>query len=552
MSTSNASKLASELFGDGEKPRNRRQAKSPALRAAEMRRAGLLARDSLIEFTKFTMPSPSAPSDPTMSRFEDAEHHRLIAQKLEEVERGDCKRLIITMPPRHGKSELASRRFPAWFVGRDPRREVIFATYNQTFSEDFGGEVRDIINSPRYQLAFPGVELKGDSQARDRLSMKEAEGGIKNGALYFAGADGSVTGRGADLFLIDDPFKNRTDAESETTRRKVWDFFTSTAYTRLMPGGRIVIILTRWHEDDIIGRLFDPKYVDPEIAQEYEILSLPAIAEDDDPMGRQPGEALWPERYPVDVLNTTRRVIGPRDWASLYQQRPRPDDGDFFTKDMFEPYQREDLPDDFRGIFRIYGASDHAVGAKQRNDRSVIGCVGFDQHGDIWILPDVRWDKIDGEAQVEEMIAQMQRHRPTVWWAEKGHISQSLGPYLKRSMYEKRVPTWLKEKTPSVDKVKRAASIRARAVIRPIKVPAFTSWWEKALAELLAFPNGKHDDFVDWLSWIGLGLEEERAAPPTRKSDAPNAPAVGSGAWVVWRSKRDEKLKAAQNARRGW
>jgi len=524
---------------------------SDALRAAQLRRASLVARDKLIDFTKITMPSPKDPTDVTVSRFEDAVHHRLIAEKLEAVERGDITRLIITMPPRHGKSELASRRFPAWFMGRHPMWEVIFATYNQTFAEDFGGEVRDIMNSPQYGLVFPDAQLKRDSQARDKLSMEDING-IKSGALYFAGADGSVTGRGAHLFLIDDPFKNREMAESETNRRKVWEFFTSTAYTRLAPGGRIVIILTRWHEDDLVGRLFDPAFVDPEISKDYEILSLPGLAEDDDPLGRKPGEALWPERYPADVLDVTRRVIGPRDWASLYQQRPTVQDGDFFTKGMFKPYTRDDLPDDFRGIFRIYGASDHAVGKNQKNDKSVLGCVGFDSHGDIWILPDVRWEKMDGEAQVDEMIAQMLRHRPVTWWAEKGHISSAIGPYLRRQMFERKVPTWLQEKTPSADKEKRAQSIRARAALRPIRVPAFMEWWEKAEAELLAFPNGRHDDFVDWLAWIGLGLETEFSATPVARNEKPSGPEVGSGAWVVWRSKKDKERQAAANKRRGW
>lgn len=549
MGERNATKLAKELFG-GQSQRDHEVA--DVIRAAERRRAGLISRDSLIDFTKLTMPSPTDPEDVTASRFEDAIHHHLIAKKLEWVEQTPGARLIITMPPRHGKSELASRRFPAWFIGRHPMWEVIFATYNQTFAEDFGGEIRDIMNSKQYALTFPGVELKRDSQARDHLSVAEEVEGIKNGALFFAGADGSVTGRGAHLFVIDDPFKNREMAESETHRNKVWSFFTSTAYTRLAPGGRIVIILTRWHEDDIIGRLFDPRYVDPEISKDYEILSLPGIAEEDDQMGRAPGEALWPERYPASVLDVTRRVIGPRDWASLYQQRPTPEDGNFFTKEMFKPYTRDELPDDFRGIFRIYGASDHAVGLKQKNDKSVIGCVGFDRYGDIWILPDVRWDRIDGETQVDEMIAQMLRHRPTTWWAEKGHISSAIGPYLRRQMFEKKVPTWLQEKTPSVDKVRRAQSIRARGALRPIRVPAFTSWWEKALAELLAFPNGRHDDFVDWLSWIGLGLETEFAATPVAESKREDSPPVGSGAWVVWRSRKDQKLKADANARRGW
>lgn len=515
------------------------------LRMAERRRAALLARDSLIDFTRFTMPAAADPDDHTISRFLPAAHHRLIASHLEKVDRGEIPRLIITMPPRHGKSELCSRRMPAWFMGRDPTRQIIFATYNQTFAEDFGGQVREIIGLPQTQLVFPELRLKTDSRSRERM---ETTGG---GTLFFAGADGSVTGRGADLFLIDDPFKNREDAESESTRRKVWEFFTSTAYTRLMPGGAIVIILTRWHEDDIVGRIFDPRFIDPEIAAEYTILSLPALAEDEDPLGRKPGEALWPERYPADVLNKTRRVIGTRDWASLYQQHPTPEDGDFFTKDMFLPYTQDELPENIQLAFRIYGASDHAVGGKQSNDRSCVGCVGFDARGDIWILPDLVWERLTGDQQVEVMVSQMLRNRPQIWWAEKGHISSSIGPYLRKAMLESSAPTYLQEKVPNVDKRARAQSIRARAALRPIRVPAWTSWWPRAEKELLSFPNGRHDDFVDWLSWIGLGLESEHAAV-VNDVVIEKGPPVGSANWVVWRARFEAKLKAKTNKRRGW
>lgn len=522
----------------------RKEKKSDLVRAAERRRAALVARDSLIDFTRFTMPSPEDPDDVSISQFEDARHHRLIAKKLEEVERGTCKRLIITMPPRHGKTELASRRFPAWYMGRHPRKQIIFTTYNQTFAEDGGGKVREIMNMPEYKLAFPTVGLRRDSQSREKLET------VDGGVLFFVGAGGALTGRGADLLIIDDPLKGREEAESETVRRQIWDWFTSVAYTRLMPGGAIIIILTRWHEDDIVGRIL----ASPEIRDEYEVLSLPAIAEDDDAMGRKKGEALWPEWYPEDVLEATRKTLSikgsARDWASLYQQRPTPDDGDFFKPSMFKPYTRDEMPDE--KTLRIFGASDHAIGQRQKNDKSCLGCVGFDTKGDIWILPDLVWDRLTGDQQVDAMVRLMKTHRPQTWWAEKGHISDAIGPYLRRQMFEQKVPTWIQEKTPSVDKRKRAASIRARASLRPIRVPAFMEWWGRAFAELLAFDNGRHDDFVDWLSWIGIGLETEHAATPIDRVDKDEGPPVGSGRWVVWRSKKDKATETARAKRAGW
>lgn len=493
------------------------------------------ARDDLIEFTKLTMPDVS---DPNGSRYQVAPHHRLIADTLHRVERGEILRLIVTMPPRHGKTELCSRRLVAWFLGRNPEAEVIFVTYGQDLANDVGGKVRDVMVSPTFAQVFPKCEISRDSRAKDKLQT------TSDGMAVFVGIDGAITGRGADLAVFDDPIKNRQDAESETIRNAAWEMFTSAVYTRLMPGGRVIIILTRWHEDDIVGRLSDPRYVDQEDNEQWDVLSLPAIAELDDPLGRAPGEALWPckadgtPKYPVERLDKIRKTLGSRNWTSLYQQKPTPDDGNFFLRDMFKPYRREELPTNLRK----YGASDHAISQKQQADLSCMGCVGLDVNDDIWILPDVDWDRMDGDAQVERMLGQMRRNNPQIWWAEKGHISKSIGPFLRKRMLDENVHCYIDEKTPAADKRTRAQAIRARASLRPIRVPAFMPWWDRALDELLKFDNGRHDDFVDWLSWIGLGLEAEYRAGKPKLGAVKGAPPVGSGSWVIWRSRQDEKI----------
>jgi hypothetical protein len=234
--------------------------------------------------------------------YRDAAHHRLIARHLEAVERGDITRLMITMPPRHGKSMLASEFFPAWYLGRNPDHYVVTATYAQELADDFGRKVKNQIEDPLYQAIFPGVGLADDSKSAKRFHIDGAIGGYEHaisqrGAFYAVGVGGPLTGRGAHLLLIDDPVKNREDAESEVIRRKVKDWYTSTAYTRLMPGGRIVVIQTRWHEDDLTGWL--------QLEHEHEgwtVLNLPAI--DDD------GEALWPEQYDIETLEKIRRPSG--------------------------------------------------------------------------------------------------------------------------------------------------------------------------------------------------------------------------------------------------
>lgn len=513
-------------------PRRVRTGEDKDLLVAKRLLAAKQSHGSLLAFTKFTMPHPADIDNPELSRYEEAPHHKLIAEHCEALERGEILRLIITMPPRHGKSELAVKRFLAWFEGRDPYRQTILATYNQTFAEDYGRDVRAIMLSPEFKAAFPGCVLKRDSQAADRLQTTEG------GLMAFVGADGSVTGRGADLFVMDDPLKGRTEAESATTRKTVWDFFTSAAYTRLMPGGRILIILTRWHEDDPVGRIFNSDYVDPAEAKNWTVLSLPAIAGNADPAGRKPGEALWPARYPVATLEATRRTIGPRDWSALYQQSPTPDDGSYFLRGMFKPYNQGELPRNLQ----VYGASDHAVGLKQQNDASVLGCVGVDEEGDLWIMPDVAWGRFAPDVAVEEMLIQFRQHKPIFWWAERGHISQSIGPFLRERMRETQNYQAIEEMVPAKDKLTRARSIMARAAVRPIRVPAYMAWWPDALSQLLKFPNDAHDDFVDWLSWIGIGLDGVSNARPAKQAVNDNPYAVGSAPWVVTQGKLEAKI----------
>jgi hypothetical protein len=195
------------------------------------------ARESLMAFTQYTNPE-----------YQAAQHHRRIADKLEAVERGEIKRLMILMPPRHGKSELASRRFPAFYIGRNPGKQIIAASYNSDLANDFGREVRNIVAGPEFGALFQ-TSLAPDSSAANRWHTG-------HGGMYVAAGVGTaITGRGADVLLIDDPFKDREEADSELRRQRVWDWYTSTAYTRLMPGGAIVVINTRWHDDDLSGKL---------------------------------------------------------------------------------------------------------------------------------------------------------------------------------------------------------------------------------------------------------------------------------------------------------
>jgi len=509
-------------------------------RAAVRLLRALEARSSLISFTKLTMPDKEDPDDADKTRYDDQYFHRALAKALEDVEAGRRLRLIITFPPRHGKSELSSKRFPAWYIGRDPYRYVAVCTYNQTFAEDFGKAVRGIMQTPAYKQIFPSCDLKTGSKAADRLETEEG------GALFFLGRGGTITGRGADLIIIDDPIKNSEEARSETIRNQLWEWFQNDIKSRFMSDtGAMLIIMTRWHDDDLVGRLTDPQNpcYDSEEAAQWDVINIPAIAEEGDVLGRKAGEPLWPQRFGLEYLNNFKRS-NPKGFSALYQQRPTPEDGDLFKAEMIKPYKAGDLPKNLR----IYAASDHAVGIKQEHDKTCLLIVGVDDRNNIWVL-DAWWRRARTDTVVEAMLDLMKKWKPLIWWAESGHISKSIGPFLYKRMAEQNVFVNVKEQVPSKDKVTRAQSIIGRAAMGMVRFPAFEPWYEDARQEMLKFPQARHDDFVDALAHIGLGLERQlSAAAPATVLRA--GPTVGTLAWV----KQDANFRRVRERRAigGW
>lgn len=242
-------------------------------------------------------------------------HHDVIGKELEHVELfgdRDYKILLISVPPRHGKSQQCSIDFPAWFLGRNTKEEIIIASYSADLAQEFGGKTREKVASEEYKHIFPGVALKEDEKARGRWRTSDG------GSYTAVGVGGPITGRGAKILLIDDPVKNREEAESEVMRDKVWDWFTSTAFTRLAPNGVVIIIMTRWQVDDLAGRVL----AHPELSKRVKSICLPAISERDEPPHRKIREALWPTRYSLAQLSEIKMAIGPYDWSALYQGSP--------------------------------------------------------------------------------------------------------------------------------------------------------------------------------------------------------------------------------------
>lgn len=440
-------------------------------------------------------------------------HHALIARHLEAVERGDIKRLMITMPPRHGKSMLASEFFPAWYIGRNPDSYVVTATYAQELADDFGRKVKNQIEDEAYKAIFPGVALADDSKSAKRFHIDGNAGGYEHstgqrGAFYAVGVGGPLTGRGAHLLLIDDPVKNREDAESEVIRKKTKDWYTSTAYTRLMPGGRIVVIQTRWHEDDLAGWLQSEHG-----HEDWVVLDLPAINE--------AGEALWPEQYDIQALEQIKRALPPRDWSALYQQRPSPETGDYFKREWLHTY--EETPP--RATLNIYGASDYAV-TSDGGDYTVHVIVGLDPEGRMYLL-DMWRAQSSSDEWVEAFCDLVLKWKPIGWAEETGQIKSGVGPFLLRRMLDRGAYVAREAFPTRGDKAIRAQSIRGRMALKGLYLPLNAPWRSDLVSEMMSFPVGVHDDMVDALGLVGQLLDRMYSGKPVAENRGPPKPPPG-------------------------
>ncbi|WP_288927272.1 phage terminase large subunit [uncultured Maritimibacter sp.] len=849
------------------------------------------AEDSLIAFAQFTMPQPRHMDDPTVSRYMPGAHHLLMADLMEQIERGEEQKVIINTMPRAGKSELCTKRFAAWFAGRHPDLDIMVATYNEKFAQDFAKDVRDIFNSPRFKQAFPefGTTIASTEHIRTHAG----------GNLYFLGRRSSTTGRGANLILVDDPTKDDKEVRYSTFREDVWQWFSQTLLTRrhndkaaivisqcltgdtqvtmadgswrrmdelrvgdfvkayedgnlvdrevlahvpqgeddvfeirtgnhrvranarhpflierangerewvrvrdmkkgdrivaagridsetpailnereawllgymfgdgwvtvrdrvqkgrgqyttkdgekrvyaektyprrgfvtcvalthreeenervaqafdevfgivpkitkygyrrtdvarvgrwfakhglignahtkripawvfsepravreafirgyleadgavfatgrqkggwtfgscnedlikdvrhllrglgydptniavyrstiqapnspeptesinaavrcrpwsqtddefsaytirsIKPAGReevydiqvrgaecfladgLVSHNTRWHEDDVVGRITDPSNpaYSKKFHEGFKVVNLPSIAENDDPLGRKPGEALWPERFGLGYLEEMREA-NPVSFAALYQCDPTPDDGVFYMADGIFEYDVSELPKNLR----MYCVSDHAVSTQNHNDPSVLLPFGICEDGIAWIMPQIVWRRMDANETVEEMLTLIESTKPIFWYAEKGHISKAIGPFLRKRMDETGIYCPIIEEQPVADKEQRAISARGRAAQGKIRFPKYAPWWPRAKAELLKFPNGRFDDFVDCISMIGLKLVTHTGpgkATEVREKDKP-----GTYGHLLKQFREEDEARKAAARRAGW
>lgn len=417
-------------------------------------------------------------------------HHRLLCEYLDRFVKKEIQRLMVFMPPRHGKSELVSRKLPAFIFGRNPDANVIGTSYSADLAQRMNRDVQRIIDSEAYGKLFPKTTLYGKNvrtvtgHALRNSDIFEIVG--HRGSYRGAGVGGGITGMGGDYIIIDDPIKNREEANSSTYREKLWQWYTSTLYTRQEQQGSILVTLTRWHEDDLAGRLLELAKRDPE-ADQWEILLLPAIAEKDrHPMDpRQEGEALWPGKYPLAELMKIKATVGIYDWTSMYEQRPQPAGGTIFKREWMNQTYRElpagatiiqswDLP------FKDSEASAKCAGIVMARKGSQIFFV------------DVVNDKMDFITSVTAIRSLTAKHPKA---RAKIVEDKANGPAIINYL-GKTIPGMIPF-NPKGSKEDRALSVAPYFEAGNILFPEFAPWKADLIDDLLRFPGTTYKDTVD-------------------------------------------------------
>lgn len=401
------------------------------------------------------------------------------------MERGDVPRLMVLMPPGSAKSTYTSILFPPWFMGRNPDKSVLGVSNTADLAERFSRRVRNIVGTREFGNVFESNGLNPDSAAAGNWET------LKGGEFFAAGMGGAIAGRRADLGLIDDPIKTRQEADSDRVRQTQWDWYINDFLTRLKPGGRQILIQTRWHEDDLGGRILERE------AHKWRVIKLPMLAGANDPLGRALGERLWPEWFTQDMIDTARMDV--RAWNALYQQEPVPDEGDYFKKENFAEY------DNYPDGLHVYGASDYAV-TDGAGDFTEHGVFGVDQNGNIYVLDWWR-GQAASNVWIEAKIDLIQQWRPLCWFGEAGPIRRAIEPFLMKRMVERNAGCRIEWLASIADKEIRARAIQALSCIKSIMLPKHSSWRPEIEKQLLQFPSGKYDDAVDVFSLIGRGLE---------------------------------------------
>ena len=418
-------------------------------------------------------------------------HHRLLCEYLDKLARKEIRRLMVFMPPRHGKSELVSRKFPAFLLGKNPDTSIISCSYSADLASRMNRDVQRLIDSERYLELFPGTQLSNQHTRRFYETRYTRNNNMfevvdKKGTYRSSGVGGGITGMGGEYIIIDDPVKNREDADSATMREKVYDWYTSTLYTRLEKDGCILLTLTRWHEDDLAGKLLKAAQ---EGADQWTILELPAVCEyPPKPYDvRQEGEALWKWKYDEEALEKMKVTVGSRDWAALYQQHPTPGEGGTFKREWWNYYKV--LPD---GLYDFVQSWDCTFKDAQSSDY-VVGQVWARKGSSRYLL-----DQVRGRMSFTETLRAI-RSLSAKWpQAIRKLVEDKANGTAVIDVLRKEIPGLIPVE-PEGGKIVRANAVTAVAEAGNIYLPdpSIAPWVHDFVEEHAVFPNGANDDQVD-------------------------------------------------------
>ncbi len=454
---------------------------------------------------------------------------RRLVRFVKDVEAGKEPRLLLAMPVRHGKSEIGSRHFAPWVLGHHPDWEIIAASGAQSLAMSFSRYIRDLVRDPSYQAVFDHMKLDPSSQSVENWNT------TYGGGYLAAGIGTMITGRGAHILLLDDPVKDAEAADSRVIRDSTWEWYMSTAVTRLAPGGGVLGIMTFWHEDDWAGRI--QQVMNTGDGDKFEIVKYPAINEqgdeyilgddsiiqlppgstvpDDARLTRPRNTALHPARYTLDALlrrKANYHALGQqRWWNALYQQNPSAEEGAYFRKNWFQGYGTPPR----RVDCTVYQAWDFAITEKQQSDWTVGTTLAQDTNDNLYVLDVRRFRMGDGEELMKTVVSYAIEHQPDLIGFEDGQIWKALSSTFAKTCKEHRYYPSYEVLQPLTDKMVRAQPLRGRMQAGKVFFDKTAHWYNDLMQEFLRFPTGKNDDQVDSAAWsVRLTLSKSAPKPP--------------------------------------
>jgi len=490
-----------------------------ATRAASLRRVRDKARRDLASYALFC------------GDYRPARHHRLMCASLQMAIEGYLKRVMILAPPGAAKSTYSSVYAPSWALAKIQGLQLLACSHTQSLADDFSRRTRSQVRSARHVELFGQHVDPSESNVRSWTVLSPTS--RIDSRYRAAGVQVGIAGRRSHLGIIDDPFRSRKDADSEVVREGSWQWYLTDFRPRLLPGAPIIIVNTRWHEDDIAGRILPESYngesgwVRARDGEWWFVLSIQALCErEDDILGRAIGESYWPDYYTRAILENERRIQTPRNWSALYQQRPSPDEGGYYNRQWFQWYDH--LP----ANVRYYGASDYAV-TDDGGDWTVhvVGAaVGPRMFEDLYIV-DYWTGQAASDEWIQSFIDLVLRYRPVEWAEENGQISRSLGPVIDTEQRRQGAQCLRSQFPVAGDKAQRGQAFRAVAAQRRVYLPRHAPWSKDLLERLLRWQTARRDDDHDALALLGRLVYGMRghAEPKPRNY----RPAPGTYDWLL-------------------